>query len=232
VTALPSGSINVLVAAPELSQRKGLNRCFSNKAGFLLTRCSNSVDDILSCGQGPTPAVLIISQESIEGTDLAEFISILKFGRAAQVLVTGPQQIQRKVHDLLRAGAMGFLESGCSNYMLRRAVRSVAAGELWASRQVISRVIRDFLTAESLGRLSPREQEVLRLIGQGYKNREIAERLYISAETVHWHVRGLYAKIGVKDRLSAAVYAGEHAVLSPRMPAGVRQPAKTLVAAG
>jgi DNA-binding NarL/FixJ family response regulator len=231
VTALPSGSINVVVAAPELSQRKGLNRCFSKKAGFLLVRCSNSVDDILSCCQGPTPGVLIISQDSIEGTYLAEFINILKFGRAVKVLVTGPQEIQRKVQNLLRAGALGFLESGCSNYMLRRAVRSVAAGELWASRQVVSRVIREFLLAESLQTLSPREYQILDLIGKGYKNREIAERLYISAETVHWHVRGLYAKIGVKDRLSAAVYAGEHIGPCQRMPV-VRQASQTLVAAG
>jgi DNA-binding NarL/FixJ family response regulator len=230
VTALPSGSINVLVAAPELAQRKGLNRCFSNKAGFLLTRCSNSLDDILSrCHT--SPGVLIISQESIEGADLADLISILKVSRGVQVLVTGPQEIQRKVQDLLRAGARGFVESGCSNYVLQRAVRSVAAGELWASRQVISRMIQDFLTAERLRRLSPREQEILHLIGRGYKNREIAERLYISGETVHWHVRGLYAKIGVKDRLSAAVYAGEHIGPCPRMPV-VRQAAQTLVAAG
>src|SRR5258706_4769102 len=91
VIALPSSSITVVIAAPELNQRKGLNRCFSNKAGFLLVRCSGSVDDILSCCQGSTPGVLIISQESIEGTDLAEFISILKFGRAVKVLVTGPK---------------------------------------------------------------------------------------------------------------------------------------------
>jgi DNA-binding NarL/FixJ family response regulator len=122
------------------------------------------------------------------------------------------------------------LESGCSNYVLRKAVRSIAAGELWASRRVVSRLIQDFLLAESLKELSPREHEILTLIGQGYKNREIAERLFISTETVQWHMRGLYAKIGAKDRLSAAVFAAEHAGSSLRMSAGVAQTAQTQVA--
>jgi two-component system, NarL family, nitrate/nitrite response regulator NarL len=230
-TAPASSLITVVIAAPELSKRKGLARCFSEKAGFALVRCTNSLDDIMSrCGR-LSPCVLIIGQEPMEGAGLAEFIRKVKFGRGVHILVVGPQEIQGTVTSILRAGCLGFLESGCSNYILRRAVRSIAAGELWASRRAISRLIQDFLLIESLQGLSPRENEILSLIGQGYKNREIAERLFISIETVHWHVRGLYAKIGVKDRLSAAVYAGEHIGPSPRMP-GVRQTAETLVAAG
>ena len=225
-----SSTIRVVVAPTELSKRKGLARCFSEKAGFALVRCTNSLDDLIPCCRRLSPCVLVIGQEPIEDTNLAEFVRDVKLGRGVQILVVGPKEIQATVQSILRAGCVGFLESGCSNYILRRAVRSVAAGELWASRRAVSRLIQDFLLAESLQELSPREQEILGLIGQGYKNREIAERLFISTETVHWHVRGLYAKLGVKDRLSAAVFAAEHAGSSLRMSAGVAGTAKNQVA--
>jgi DNA-binding NarL/FixJ family response regulator len=227
-----SSTIRVVVTSPELSKRKGLARCFSEKAGFALVRCTNSLADLIPCCRRLSPCVLVIGQEPIEDTNLAEFVREVKLSRGVQILVVGPQEIQATVQSILRAGCVGFLESGCSNYILRRAVRSVAAGELWASRRAVSGLIQDFLLAESLQELSPREQGILGLIGQGYKNREIAERLFISTETVHWHVRGLYAKLGVKDRLSAAVFAAEHAGSSLRMSAGVAGTAKNQVAVG
>jgi DNA-binding NarL/FixJ family response regulator len=226
-----SRRIRVVVASPELSKRKGLARCFSEKAGFSLVRCTNSLDDIISCCRRLSPCVLIIGQEPIEDTNLAELIGEVKFSWGVQILVVGQQAIREAVRSILRAGYVGFLESGCSNYILRKAARAIAAGELWASRRVLTELIHDLLMAESLQKLSPREHEILGLVGQGYKNREIAKRLFISPETVRWHVRGLYAKIGVKDRLSASVYAAEHAGLSMRMPVRVSQTVTNLVAA-
>ncbi len=226
-----SGAIQVLVATTELSKRKELARCFSGKAGFALSRCTSTLDDIVSCCWRLSPCVLIIGQEPIEAAHLDEFIREVKCDRGVKILVAGHQAIPQRVHSVLRAGSVGFLESECSTYLIRKAVRSVAAGELWASRRVVTELIHDLLMSESLRKLSPREHEILNLIGQGYKNREIAHRLFISGETVRWHVRGLYAKIGVKDRLSAAVYAAEHSGPSLRMPPAGSQTAKTLVAA-
>jgi DNA-binding NarL/FixJ family response regulator len=228
--AHPSPNISVIVASPELVKKKGLNRCFSRKAGFTLMRCANSLDEIISFSRRLSPCVLIIGQELTAGPNFAESLREIRLNRGVQILVAGQQESPATVHSILRAGCVGFLETGASNYVLRRAVHSVAAGELWASRQSVSRLIQDFLMAESLAELSPREQEILNLIGQGYKNREIAEHLFISSETVHWHVRGLYAKIGVKDRLSAAVFASEHAGLSVRMSSGIARITRTQVA--
>ena len=227
-TTRAASLVTVVIAAPELLKRKGLDRCFSGKAGFALVRYTSSLDDIISCCRRLSPCVLIVGQEPIEGAHLAELIRGVKCDRVVKTLVVGPQAIRETVQSILRAGCAGFLESGGSNYLCRKAVRSVAAGELWVSRRVLTEFIHDLLRSESLQKLSPREHEILNLIGQGYKNREIAHRLFISCETVRWHVRGLYAKIGVKDRLSAAIYAAEHAGPRLRKPPVGGQTAKTL----
>ena len=222
----------VVVVTPEVYRIKGLTSCLCEKAGFGLLPCSNAFGDLLSYCHRHAPCVLIIGQELAEGGELAELSKVAQFGRLVKILVVGSDVTEAKVQSLIRAGCMGFLHWGCSKSLLRRAVRTLAAGELWASRRVVCRVIQDFLLAQNLHRLSPRESEILHLIGLGYKNREIAERLFISGETVRWHVRGLYGKIGVKDRLSAAVYAAEHAKPGLRIPPEVSQPDRALAAAG
>ena len=224
-------SITVVLAAAELAKRKGISRCFSERAGFVLVRCPNSAAEILACCQKFAPCVLILTEVLTLADELADFLRFAKALRGVRILALGPHDSPGTARDVLRAGCMGFLESGCSNYMLRRAVRSVASGELWASRRVMSQVIQELLLAQSEDKLTPREHEILDLVGQGCRNREIAKRLFISAETVRWHLRGLYAKIGVKDRLTAAAFAVEHPGPSPRMPAGSQRTVRRLVAA-
>jgi DNA-binding CsgD family transcriptional regulator len=70
----------------------------------------------------------------------------------------------------------------------------------------LTRIARRHLIGQSLG-LTAREIQVLRLVARGCRNQEIAEQLFISVETVRWHLRSLYGKLGVHDRLSAAVFA-------------------------
>src|SRR6266699_2237481 len=107
--------IHVVVATPELYKNKGLTRCLSWKAGFVLVRCTHSLDDILSCCRRLSPCVLIVDQEPIEGADVAELIRDVKFDRGVKILVVGQQAIRETVQSILRAGCVGFLESGCSN---------------------------------------------------------------------------------------------------------------------
>ena len=225
------GVIAVVVAAPELLNRETLAECFSAKAGFALVRCLNSLEEMLSYCQRLVSCVLIVGQEWVDSSDFAEFIRIAQTGSGPRILIFGQGEVESNVRSILRAGCMGYLRSGSSSYLLRRAVRSVAAGEIWASRRVVSQLIQEFLAAKSAGGLSHREREILGLIGEGYKNREIAEELCISPETVRWHLRGLYAKIGVKDRLSAVVYANEHPEPILHAPAVPRQAMKTPLAA-
>jgi DNA-binding NarL/FixJ family response regulator len=159
------------------------------------------------------PCVLLVDQSFVERQDPAWFAETIEFGRAVQVLVYVPMELPAVVEKLLRMGCMGVLSQNVSPRNVRRAIQAVTGGQIWAGRQVLSGMLQAELMSAYPRRLTARETEILRLIAKGFKNREIAEKLFISRETVRWHVRSLYSKIGVQDRLSATFYATEHGYL-------------------
>jgi len=97
----------------------------------------------------------------------------------------------------------------------------VAAGGAWLDPSVTARVLAGYRSPvpsappPSLAELTPRETEVLRLMGRGLNNGEIAEELFISEVTVKTHVGNIFMKLGVRDRAAAIVFAFDHAVVVP-----------------
>ncbi|CCH17007.1 response regulator [Micromonospora lupini] len=118
------------------------------------------------------------------------------------------------VLDAIASGARGFLLKRCSAADLVAAVRTVAAGEAVLSAEVTGAVL-DRVRATgpatrvdlAVHQLTPRETDVLALIGAGLNNTEIAERLYLSMSTVKTHVTNVLAKTGSRDRVGAAILA-------------------------
>ena len=129
------------------------------------------------------------------------------------------------VWDALNAGASGFLLKTTTAAGLVHAVRTVADGTELLAPDVTRRLVRQFLTRPRPGSVSPtvaaltdRETEVLRLIAGGLSNRDIADRLFLAESTVKTHVNRLFAKLGVRDRVQAVVFAYEQGVVRPGAP--------------
>jgi two-component system, NarL family, response regulator LiaR len=117
---------------------------------------------------------------------------------------------------LLRA-----MQAGATSYLLKTspadhviaAVRNAAAGTASLSPELLTRLtqaLRRPPPPDPLRALSPRERDVLRLIAQGHSNRQIARDLAIGEQTVKTHVRGILAKLGLQDRVQAAIFALRH----------------------
>jgi DNA-binding NarL/FixJ family response regulator len=111
----------------------------------------------------------------------------------------------------MQQGACGFVSKDCTPETLERALKLVAKGEIWVSHGLATSIIRKYLQGGSLnadGRpeLSRREQETLALLAEGYRNKEIADFLSVSENTVRAHVTSLYKKIQVGSRVQAALY--------------------------
>jgi DNA-binding NarL/FixJ family response regulator len=174
--------------------------------GLVLTRCVAAPADVLAHCRKLIPCVLVADQGFVEAIDPAEFTSLIDFGRSIQVLVELQQEDRETTEKLLRLGCVGVFSKASSVAAVARAVAAVASGELWVSRKIVSRLLRAFLLHERC-KLTPRETEILCLISEGLKNHEIARRLFISSQTVRWHLRSLYSKLGVHDRLSAELHA-------------------------
>ena len=121
---------------------------------------------------------------------------------------------------MLRAGAAGFVLKGVPAEELQRAVEVVAAGGAWLDPAVTHRVLDVYraIPAESpaappdaaLARLTDREREVLVLIGEGRTNAEIAAELFVGEGTVKTHINHLYAKLDLRDRAAAVIFAYEN----------------------
>jgi DNA-binding NarL/FixJ family response regulator len=101
-----------------------------------------------------------------------------------------------------------------------RAIEKVYAGEVWLDRAMIASILNERAShsaapepqAETprIAKLTEREREVIRLLGEGIKNRQIAERLHISEATVRHHLTSVFAKLGVMDRFELVIYAFQH----------------------
>ena len=128
----------------------------------------------------------------------------------------------------LRSGASGFLRKDIRAHELVEAVRTVAAGGTLLGPSVTRRVIEGYLahhdagtqSAERLRALTPREREVLGLVGAGLSNLQIAGRLYLAESTVKTHLNRILSKLGLRDRASAVVVAYETGLVVPNRGSG------------
>jgi DNA-binding NarL/FixJ family response regulator len=127
-----------------------------------------------------------------------------------------------KVLPALRAGAAGYLLKDVDPADLEAAIRTVHRGGALLAPSVAPRVLDEATGArgsdpehELLASLSPREREVLELLGRGLANRRIAAELYVSEKTVKTHVSSILSKLRVDDRTQAALFAVRHGLVQP-----------------
>ena len=135
--------------------------------------------------------------------DAERFSEAIDFGRSIRVLVEYQQEDDLRAERLIRIGCAGLLSRDTTAEQALRAIGAVLDGELWISRKATSQTLQK-LVREAKYRLTPRESQILGLVGKGLRNHEIAERLYVSPQTVRWHLRSIYSKLGTHDRNNAA----------------------------
>lgn len=141
-----------------------------------------------------------------------------------KVLMLTTFDVDDYVYEALRAGASGFLLKDAPPADLISAVRVVAAGEALLAPSVTRRLIADFARQRPATRrdpslrlngLTPRETEVLELIARGLSNQEIAGSLVLAEQTVKTHIGRVLAKLGLRDRAQAVIFAYESGLVAP-----------------
>ena len=145
-----------------------------------------------------TPALLVLDSAFAKAV-LTEEFSRLTSSENLRILVIAETVDQSIYEAYLQKGCRGVLESSSSDQMLLKSIEAVFAGELWVPRRVLSQIVEVSLR-KNLPKLTSREAEILDLISHGLRNQQIADQLFISRETVRWHIRGLYSKIGISHR--------------------------------
>jgi DNA-binding NarL/FixJ family response regulator len=205
----------VLVVDDHRLFRGGL-RDVLEESGIEIAGEADSGEEAVELAAALSPDVVIMDLKlpGISGADATR--RLLAAEPELSVLVLTVSAEGEDIDDALAAGARGYLLKDASARELVAGVRAVAAGEAALSPAVASRLVaslrdarraRDASVSGVPADLSARELEVLRLMSEGLENTQIAEALYISPETVKDHVSNILLKLGVENRIQAAVYA-------------------------
>ncbi len=116
-----------------------------------------------------------------------------------------------ELEQMLLLGCYGFVQDHVSHASLGRILRAVRGGQIAANRRLLSTAVQHLLAGAAAPKLTNREHEVVSLIAQRLSNKDIARRLFISAETLRWHLRNVYSKTEVRNRRELLEYAREMA---------------------
>jgi DNA-binding NarL/FixJ family response regulator len=163
----------------------------------------------------PDVALMDISMPEVDGIEATR--QLTASGVATRILILTTFGADANVVQALRAGASGFLLKDAPRASLLAAVRAVAAGDATLDAAVLQRLITEHLNnaqaaepAPALHRLTPRESEIMIMVGNGHTNDEIARALFISQSTVKTHIARTLTKLGARDRIHLVVLAHQH----------------------
>jgi DNA-binding NarL/FixJ family response regulator len=200
----------IIIAGKAKRHWDQLEHYFAKSTKHLLVQSTcDDTEGLLNECRNLDHCVLIIDLNSITKADPRAFARAVEYGSLIPVLVLLEKDTTADCESLLRMGCMGFLRADAPPWQFRRAVEAVTSGEIWAPRRFVSDMCRELLSSSDPLKLTAREEEVLALLAAGHSNRKIADSLFISRETVRWHIRGIYRKLGVHDRSSVLSMASE-----------------------
>jgi DNA-binding NarL/FixJ family response regulator len=215
--------IRVALVDDQAIVRTGLARILSPSDGFkVVAQCADgrqAVEDLPAAR--PDVILMDIRMPKLDG--IAATSQLRAMANPVPVLVLTTFGEDEVLWGAVEAGAAGFVLKDSSAEDLIAAVRAVAEGGAWFDaavaprvldryRQVVAPATRDAVRLEEL---TEREHAVLRLMARGATNAEIAVSLYVAEATVKTHVGSIFAKLGVRDRAAAIVFAYDHGVVSP-----------------
>jgi DNA-binding NarL/FixJ family response regulator len=214
--------IRVLLVDDQELIRTGLRGILRERFGFEIVgelSDGSGITDVVA-KLSPDVVVMDIRMPGVDGVTATR--QLHRTPNPPPVLVLTTFDDEAILAGAIRAGAAGFLLKGVPADDLQRAVRAVAAGGSWLDPAVTGRVLaayREAPTARAadpaLGQLTARERQVLSLIGLGRSNAEIADDLVLGEGTIKTHIGHIFAKLQLRDRAAAVVFAFDHGLVAP-----------------
>ena len=175
---------------------------------------ADALHEALQCR--PDVAILDVAMPKLTGLQVARELNAQ--APDIDVLILSMHDDERYLFEALKAGASGYVLKSEADHDLVDAVRAVKRGDPFLTNAAERSLIRAWMADDATGPvepLTPREQEVLKLIAEAHTNNEIAEILHLSAKTVESHRGNLLRKLGMRDRVELVRYAIRRGLVEP-----------------
>ena len=214
----PSGPIRVVLADDHPIVRDGLRKLLTLEEDIVVVGEASDGREVLQVVQEKEPDVVILDLRMPNLDGLSALQALQQLNKKAKVIILTASEDKNEFVQAMKLGCSGIVLKQTAPELIIKSIRKVYAGEIWLDSHTTAAVMRQFSspgemmgggTGKSRERspLSQREREIVSLVAQGYKNKEMAEKMFISEQTVKNHLHNIFDKLGVSDRLELALYA-------------------------
>jgi two-component system response regulator NreC len=209
-----STPISVILADDHALMRRSLRLLLEGEADLDVIEEADELGVVVSHVHGHRPNVLVLDLSMPGGSSLETIRKLRGAVPETQIVVLTMDENPMFAHQALTAGALGFVLKDSADDELPTAVRAAARGEEYVSPRITARLagLQQSLASD---RLTPREIEVLRLIGLGHTSVEIARKLHLSPRTIETHRTRIHRKLGLSTRAELVRYALGRGLLKP-----------------
>jgi DNA-binding NarL/FixJ family response regulator len=209
--------IRIVIADDHPIFRDGLRKLLTLEDDFRVVAEARDGKEVLEVLEEVQPDILLLDLK-MPGLDGLTALQKLQNSRTkTKVIVLTASEDKNQFVQAMKFGTCGIVLKQTATELLIKSIRKVHAGEIWLDSHTTAAVMRQFsspMDSAPLGNrdrdrspLSQREREIVVLVAQGFKNKEMAEKMFISEQTVKNHLHNIFDKLGVSDRLELALYA-------------------------
>jgi DNA-binding NarL/FixJ family response regulator len=227
----PPAKIRIAIVDNHPIFRVGLRRLLAEQPDFEVVAEGADGGEVGAIIHRHKPEILLLDLNMPKVGGLSALEALRDAGHETKAVILTASAKEEDYVQAMAVGARGIILKDTSAALLFKAVRKVQQGEVWLDRKTTAAVLREFAAPDrppSSSRdepnLSKRELEIVGYVAQGFRNKEIASRMFISEQTVKNHLHNVFEKVGVSDRLDLALYAIDRKLtgVPPREPAQSR----------
>ncbi|HSL45250.1 MAG TPA: response regulator transcription factor [Anaerolineales bacterium] len=212
--------MKIIIVDDHVLFREGLAAIIGSESDIEIIGQAGNVQEAIELVKGLKPDMVLMDFGLPDGTGADATRAILQEDPNCKVIFLTMSEEDEHLFAAIRSGAKGYLLKNMRPSKLVSSLKAVQKGESAISRAMTLRLMEELARTKEAPRvleptLTRRELEVLRELAAGYSNQEIAKRLFISENTVKYHVHSILEKLDLSDRRDAAIYAREHGMTKP-----------------
>jgi len=220
LTGFDTKTIRVLIIDDHVLVRDGLRILLESQPGITVVGEASNAAEALASMICQRANIILLDLDVANDLDLLP--ELHRITPEAHVIVLTGMRDYGSHRRAVCLGVMGLVRKEQASEVLLQAIAKVYAGEVWLERTLVADVLGEITRgrpvqpadpeAVKIATLTPREHEVIALVGQGLKNRQIAGHLCIAEATIRHHLRSIFAKLNVLNRLELVIYAYRHSL--------------------